>query len=296
MKNSESIVEKGGTNMWRKIKIINVLSRIVTGSLLVGLCAGGVVYAKAKDGHHRTQDHHYTYGDAQLMLYSYPPIFGPGDRTTVGLDIRPFPGFYDQTPYCVEDWHVLALRMGETVLGPFNPEKADCLDCPSCEDCIKEAYFTFDQFGDWEDPNDPGSDPDPLDPFDPTDDFMSTTRRDAFAFLGGQEAVFYLDDIPVPTVRTSVNLLLTDKEREPEIVKAKEACLERFNLKCEFRVNSYGVQWGRILAPEDLSVGVHTLRVVVTYLPGTVEEFVLFDRTLTFTVVDHDPSTCHVLE
>jgi hypothetical protein len=256
---------------------------MIVGSLLVGLCAVGSIYAK--DGQHRdTRDRHYTYGDAQLMLNSYPPIHGPGDRTTAGLDIRPFAiPFFQEYRYCVKDWHVFAIQWRDVVLGPFNPVESDCLSCPSCEDCIKEAWFPWDQEGGSEDP-------DPLDPFDPEDDVVPTTPRDAFNLLGGQEAVFYLDGVPVPVVRTSVNQIMIDEDDEVNIAKAKEACYERYNLTCDFRVNSYGLQWGSILEPDELSVGEHTFRVVITYLPGTEEEFVLFDQTMTFTVYEHDES------
>jgi hypothetical protein len=189
----------------------------------------------------------------------------------------------------VDDWHVVAYRTGEqTVLGPFNPVKTDCLDCPSCEDCIKEAWYPWDQAFD---PYDPDPD-DPLVPFKPENDFVSTKPREALIELGRLDAVFELDGKEIQVLRTSVNKLFTDEEHESDIIKAKEACYERFNLTCDFRVKTYAFQWGKIYPPGELAVGVHTLRMVETYYAENGDEFIFSDSTLTFTVYEHDEA-CH---
>jgi hypothetical protein len=277
-------------------KIINIFARVMVGSLFIGLYAMGTV--RAEDARN-SRDDHYTFGDAERMLQTYPPgkvIFGmyleKPDKFIVGqarlgLDIRPFPGSdYETYRYCVEDWHVLALLWEAIAYGPFNPAKTGCLDleCESCEDCLREATYLLDQEGDYEDP-------DPLDPYDPSDDpELLQTAQDAFAFLGRLDLVFELDGEEIQVVRTSVNRYV-DEFFLPGILQAKEHCEGRFNMICDFQINQYAVQWGKIMAPGDLSVGVHTLRVVGTEHKATGDE-VLFDSTLTFTVYEHDEA-CH---
>jgi hypothetical protein len=270
---------------------------LMVGSLLIGLCAVGSL--SAKDDRNSRGDH-YTFGDAERLLQTYPPgkvIFGTyleqpdkfiDGQLRDGLDIRPFsiPYFADYR-YCVEDWHVLALLFEQIAYGPFNPAKTRCLDldCPSCEDCLREATFPWEQEGG-------ENDPDPLDPYDPTDDpELIVTAQDAFAFLGRLDAVFELDGEEIQVLRTSVNRYV-DTFFLPDILKAKELCEERFNMICDFRINQYAFQWGKIMAPGDLSVGEHTFKVVVTYHAASGEEFEVFNNTIRFTVYEHDEA-CH---
>jgi hypothetical protein len=293
MENSQYILEKGGTNMLKQIKIINVFARVMVGALVIGLYAVGTV--SAKDGHN-ARDDHYTYGDAQLMLNSYPPVYGPGGGTTSGLDIRPFPGTpFETYRYCVEDWHVLAYQHFTTVFGPFNPAKTDCLDldCESCEDCLREIMDPFDQRGDWTRPGDPTSDPDPLDPFYLEDDLeLNFTPQDAFVFLGRLEAVFTLDGDVIQVLRTSVSQLLFNDRFLSFILGAKKRCEDYYNMTCDFQFNFYAVQWGNIYPPGRLTVGEHTLKMVVTYHAATGEESERVNNTIRFKVYEHDEA-CH---
>ena len=83
-------------------KLMRMIVLIAMASLLAAGLAGAV---------HGAGTHRYTRGDAEAMLNSYPPgksIFTRLDGA-IGLDIRPFQEFYGDVPYCVEDWHVLAL-------------------------------------------------------------------------------------------------------------------------------------------------------------------------------------------
>jgi hypothetical protein len=47
-------------------------------------------------------DGRFTQGDAEAMLHSYPPTETIFSRVGEGLDIRPFPEFYEDVDYCVE--------------------------------------------------------------------------------------------------------------------------------------------------------------------------------------------------
>jgi hypothetical protein len=157
---------------------------------------------------------------------------------------------------------------------------------------LREVYFPFDQIGDWTRPGDPTSDPDPLDPFLPGDDApLIVTAQGAFVELGRLDAVFELDGEEIQVVRTSVNRYVDDFFL-PRILQGKELCEERFNMICDFRINQYAFQWAKIMSPQDLSVGQHTLKVLVTYHAASGQDFEVFNNTISFTVYEHDEA-CH---
>jgi hypothetical protein len=173
----------------------------------------------------------WTKGDAEAMLHSYPPtaqIFEripiePGD---VGLDIRPFPGIYDQFIYCVDDWHVLALRIAAAVGDPPDPS-----------------------FG------------------------VFATRPEAMRDLQAMAFTFYLDKARITTERSPIQVLAGPLEDPPGIDITQLVAVSE----------------GRILAPGELAVGRHTLRVVVRQ---TVLDFVLFDQKVAFEVQRADARVC----
>lgn len=170
-------------------------------------------------------------GDAEAMLNSYPPsaqIFEriPIDPGDVGLDIRPFPGFFDQLIYCVDDWHVLALRIASAVGDPPDPF-----------------------FG------------------------IFATRPEALQDLQAMEFTFYLDGGEITTERSPIKVLAGPVEDLPGI-----------DIKQLFAVSE-----GRIMAPGDLAVGLHTLRVVVRH---TAPDFLLFDDEVAFEIHAAEAAVC----
>ncbi|MGH2483266.1 MAG: hypothetical protein ACRDE9_02275 [Candidatus Limnocylindria bacterium] len=94
------------------------ISIALAATLLVALATADPVSAERE---------RWTRGDAEAMLHTYPltgeKIYERLDFA-IGLDIRPFPEFYAATPYCVEDWHLLALALFDwafvVVGGPFD--------------------------------------------------------------------------------------------------------------------------------------------------------------------------------
>ena len=173
----------------------------------------------------------FSRGDAEAMLHSYPPsahIFEriPHEPGDVGLDIRPFPGIFDQFIYCVDDWHVLALRIGAAVGDPPDPF-----------------------FG------------------------IFATRQEAVQDLQAMEFTFYLDGAQVTTERSPIKVLAGPVEDPPGI-----------DIKQMFAVSE-----GRIMAPGDLAVGLHTLRVVVRH---TVFDFVLSDDEVAFEIHPAESTVC----
>ena len=62
----------------------------------------------AAQGAHARSDR-YTRGDAESLLSTYPVNDG---HLEDGLDVRPFPN-YNQSPLCVDDWHLLAFAYWE---------------------------------------------------------------------------------------------------------------------------------------------------------------------------------------
>lgn len=110
------------------------------------------------------------------------------------------------------------------------------------------------------------------------------TRADVMAFLQGTDAEFHLDGAPVDVVATPIKPV-TDK-----VTLAEFAAFIHETFGPEATVGPLlGEQWGRVLAPTDLSVGDHTLRVVVTYVP---EGVIIFDQSVQFTVSPSDSPEC----
>jgi hypothetical protein len=153
------------------------------------------------------------------MLHTYPTTAQIFEVAPEGLDIRPFPG-YDAVPYCVLDWHLLALAWSiPEYLGEGPPPQ-----------------FTFD------------------------------TREEVWALLETAEATFLLDGDSVEVEETPIRQSF--QQEEP---------LFRW----------WGRQWGRILAPDELSVGEHTLQVILEFSDGFT-----FDEQVTFTVHAADSAAC----
>ena len=202
----------------------------VTAALLVTLITAGPVAADRA---------RWTRGDAQKVLNTYP-VSGDqlGDQLQIGLDIRPFPEFYSQIPYCVEDWHVVALAYWE---GEF---------------VALGGQIVY-------------------------------TRDDVWDSLTSIEEQFYLDGELIDTVTMPIRPANTTFARED-----MEAFLEgEFGSDFELG-NIWSVQWGQVLAPDELSVGDHNLEVVLTYKSGTAEEEIVFQGGTPFTVYAADSEAC----
>jgi hypothetical protein len=200
-------------------------------SLLALGAPGLVVDAQANTGR-------YTQGDAEAMLNTYPPGTNIFERLdgAAGLDIRPFQEFYGDVPYCVEDWHVLALL-------------------------VSDGEYAVEEFN------------------------VVNTQDDALAFLNGVDSEFFLDRQPVEVVRTPIKPYLSaDADFFLELFLREE-----FGDEATITIGSqWALQWGRVLAPDELSVGKHTLRVIVT----DPEQGVLSDDSLTFTVYPPESEAC----
>lgn len=177
-------------------------------------------------------------GDAEAMLHTYPPglnIFERLDQSGLpGLDIRPFQEFFGDTPYCVDDWHVVAFA---GFAGAFAAE---------------EQGIVY-------------------------------TRADVMAFLQATDAEFFLDGAPMDVVATPIKPVLN----EGHLADFADFIHETFGPEATVGP-LLGNQWGQVLAPTDLSVGDHTLRVVVTFAP----EGVIFDQSVQFTVSPTDSPEC----
>ena len=109
------------------------------------------------------------------------------------------------------------------------------------------------------------------------------TRADVVATLEGDDAEFFVDGAPMDVVRTPIKPV-TDKEALAEFA----AFIEEIFGPEATAGPLLGLQWGRVLAPTDLSVGDHTLRVVVTDAPANV----IFDQSIQFTVSPSDSPEC----
>jgi len=204
--------------------------------LVAALLAALVMAGSVSADHGR-----WTKGDATAMLYTYPltgQIFVRLDQA-LGLDIRPFPEFYEATPYCVSDWHVLAL-----------------------------AWFdwAFEVVGG---PN----------------DGLVVTREEVRDFLSDLGWQFILDGATVGTTAAPLRPLVPDEGARAEV----EAFLEEDLGGDVILGQGFGLQRGRIMAPDELAVGQHTLRVIVTV---TTEGFELFDQAVTFTIHPADSLAC----
>ena len=182
----------------------------------------------------------YTAGDAQAMLYTYPrsdDVFSRV-RPRASLDIRPFQESYGDLPYCVEDWHVLALALWE-------------------------AEYSVPAFS------------------------ITHTKKDVLASLAALEARFFLDGVPVDVVRTPI------AQVDPQIAEMEQDSVEE-QLGQQYGVEGtagkvWGSQWGRILAPGELSVGApHTLAVQVS------SDAVAFLGSVTFEVSPLNSPVCTV--
>lgn len=206
----------------------------------IGLVAG-LLAAQAMAGPVSADQGRWTKGDAEAMLRTYPltgQIFVRLDEA-LGLDIRPFPEFYEATPYCVADWHVLTL-----------------------------AWFdwAFEVVGG---PN----------------DGLVVTRDDVQDFLGDLGWQFVLDGTTLGTTAPLLRPLVPDERTRAET----ESFLEEVFGGDVILGQGFGLQRGRIMAPDELAVGQHTLRVIVTV---TSEGSELFDQAVTFTIHPTDSVAC----
>jgi hypothetical protein len=205
----------------------------------IGLVTG-LLAAQAMAGSVTADQGRWTKGDAEAMLNTYPltgQIFVRLDEA-LGLDIRPFPELYEATPYCVADWHVLAL-----------------------------AWFdwAFEVVGG------------PNDGLVVTRDDVQDSLRD----LGWQ---FSLDGATIGTIAPLLRPLVPDEGTRAEI----ESLLEEDLGGDVILGQGFGLQPGRIMAPYELAVGQHTLRVIVTS-----EGSELFDQAVTFTIHPTDSAACN---
>jgi hypothetical protein len=96
---------------------------------------------------------------------------------------------------------------------------------------------------------------------------MSFTRQNAEASLGQIVQRFWIDGAPVETERTPIKRFL----------RAEALGLEE----------AYSFQEGRILSPDDLTVGAHTMRVQSTDSTGAI-----FDNTITIHVDGAGTGAC----
>jgi hypothetical protein len=117
---------------------------------------------------------------------------------------------------------------------------------------------------------------------------ITWTTRDARTWLASLDMEFSLDGEVVDTSRTPVERYLASDPAEVE------AYLEDYFGTDVVVGNDHAVQFGRILAPDELSVGQHTLRVITsndrpepTYPDGWIS-----DDSVTFTVYPADSEAC----
>jgi hypothetical protein len=109
------------------------------------------------------------------------------------------------------------------------------------------------------------------------------TRSDAVAYLSSISAQFWLDGQPIEVTTTPVKVyrdsfLVDIWTQHLAETYGPEASLEHI----------WAVQWGRPLAPDDLAVGHHTLRVVLT----DADSNVAFDNEMDFTVYGSGSPAC----
>jgi len=116
------------------------------------------------------------------------------------------------------------------------------------------------------------------------DQGVTYTLADVVAFLEASDAEFLFDGASMDVMRTPIKPVLNEEFR------AIFAAFVHENFGPEATIGPLrGLQWGRVLAPADLAVGDHTLRVVVTLAP---EGSVIFDQTVRFTVSPSDSPGC----
>ncbi len=181
----------------------------------------------------------YTADDAQALLYTYPRSEDVFSRISprASLDVRPFQ-FYGDLPYCVGDWHVLALAWWE-------------------------AEYSVP-------------------------DVPLHTNHDVKASLRALEAHFFLDGVSIDVVRTLIAQV--DKNiAETERANVEAQLAEQYGDGVGTAGKVWGFQWGRILAPGELPVGMHTLEVQVASGPG-----VPFQGNVTFEVSPPNSPVCTV--
>jgi hypothetical protein len=96
-----------------------------------------------------------------------------------------------------------------------------------------------------------------------------------------------LDRVPVDDLaRTHIGAILNEDARADF-----EAFLESFLGEDVTVTKMWGRQWGRIMEPNELPVGQHSLDATITYFPGTPYE--LQDQTgMTFDVSAPDSPAC----
>ena len=104
------------------------------------------------------------------------------------------------------------------------------------------------------------------------------------AFLRRHDSEFLLDGATVDVVETPIKPFVDWADIRSYFSEKIESL---YGPNVTFG-NLFGVQWGRILAPDELGVGPHTFEVIVTD-PGQV---VLFDGSVTFSVSPPGSAAC----
>ena len=105
-----------------------------------------------------------------------------------------------------------------------------------------------------------GDGPPPIEPW------VFDTRDEAWGYLKALQADFTLDGARVEVDTQTITQVARDGDP---------------------LLRTWGLQWGRILAPGELPVGAHTLRVTVQH-----DQSIDFDGQLSFTVSPSDSSAC----
>ena len=107
---------------------------------------------------------------------------------------------------------------------------------------------------------------------------------DARAFLAGLDATFVLDGTPIAVKKTAIKRLLSPFDPAGFL----DLLVELYGPDVVLG-NFWATQWGRVLAPGELSVGQHTLKVTVA---ETASASVFFDDGVTFTVSPAGSPAC----
>lgn len=190
----------------------------------------------------------YSRGDAEAVLRAYPPAGGAISLHAPHVDAAPS----------------LAFASDGLSIRPISPFFSGARYCVEDWHAIALALIDFEFVAQFEEP-------------------VVYTKDDALHFLGGVETQFFLDGLLVdgttqgPIQRYSDRSVLADFEAALESDFGVDVTIGR----------AWAVQAGRTIAPDDLSLGQHTLSGITTH-----PDFGSFEDTITFYVDPPESDTC----
>jgi hypothetical protein len=111
------------------------------------------------------------------------------------------------------------------------------------------------------------------------------SRNDVRDFLGGLEMEFFLDGEPFATKPGPIQ-----PNPDPAFAEEAEAFLEDL-YGADVTVGKVSaIQWGRVVAPDELEVGAHTLSVIVTH----PDSGIIYEDGVSFFIDPADSETCAI--